>query len=197
MAQNRLFPQLKLLTIPNLLSLIRILLIPLFIRLYYFDHERNWAVFVLVLSGLTDLADGFIARHFNMISDFGKALDPLADKLTQASVLISLISEFPSMLIPVIFLFAKELTTAVFGFIVVRKTGEMVAADWHGKVCTALLYAMMILHILWPAIPPSVSLSFIILCVSMMILSFILYNLRTMKAYRAYRETRPATGTEG
>ena len=189
MAQNRPFPQIKVITIPNLLSLLRILLIPLFIRLYCIDHERNWAVFVLILSGLTDLADGFIARHFNMISDFGKALDPLADKLTQASVLICLISDFPPMLVPVILLFVKELTTAAFGFFVVRKTGEMVAADWHGKICTALLYSMMIIHILWPAIPPGISISFIALCTAMMILSFVLYNLRTMKAYQSYKST--------
>jgi len=191
MAQHRLFPQSHILTIPNLLSLFRILMIPIFIRFYCFHQDRTWAVFILLLSGLTDLADGFIARRFNMISDFGKALDPLADKLTQASVLICLVSDFPLMLIPVIFLFVKELTTATFGFIVVRKTREMVAADWHGKICTALLYAMMILHILWVDIPSGVSIALISLCTAMMILSFILYNLRTMRAYQTYKKELP------
>ena len=65
----------------------------------------------------------------------------------------------------------------------------MVAADWHGKICTALLYAMMTIHILCPGIPYSISCSLISLCTGMMILSFILYNLRTLRTYLAYKQT--------
>ena len=76
----------KIFTIPNVLSFFRILLVPVFVWLYAFRDERIWALIVLIVSGVTDLLDGFIARHFHMISDLGKMLDPVADKLTAAAL---------------------------------------------------------------------------------------------------------------
>ena len=76
-------------TIPNLLSFIRILLIPVFAYLYYNDMKIE-AVAVLAASGLSDMFDGKIARRFNQVTDVGKALDPIADKLTQATMMYCL-----------------------------------------------------------------------------------------------------------
>ena len=76
--------------IPNILTIIRILLIPV-ILLYVFTGQYIIAFIVFTLSGLTDIADGFIARKFNLISNFGKLMDPLADKLTQIATLTSLV----------------------------------------------------------------------------------------------------------
>ena len=76
----------QLFTIPNLLSLLRLCMIPLIIWLYCTQKNYALTAVVLVLSGLTDMVDGYIARRFNMVTDLGKALDPVADKLTQASV---------------------------------------------------------------------------------------------------------------
>ena len=81
------------LTVPNLLSLIRIILIPVFGVLFYHDHVLA-AVIVLAVSGLTDLFDGKIARRFNQVSELGKILDPIADKLTQMTIAIVLFLEF-------------------------------------------------------------------------------------------------------
>ena len=69
----------KILTIPNILSLIRVCLIPLFVWLYLAQDDVLATAIVLLLSGLTDALDGVLARPFNLISDFGKALDPGAD----------------------------------------------------------------------------------------------------------------------
>ena len=77
----------KILTIPNLLSLFRLCLIPVFMWLYCVEKNYLWTGIILIISGLTDTVDGFVARHFNMISDLGKILDPVADKLTQAAML--------------------------------------------------------------------------------------------------------------
>ena len=99
----------KILTIPNLLSLLRLCLIPLFVWAYLIRQDPLLTVGLLILSGLTDIADGFIARHFQMISDLGKVLDPLADKLTQAAMLVCLTSRFPLMLIPFGMMVVKEL----------------------------------------------------------------------------------------
>ena len=85
---HRLFKKEQLFTIPNLLSLVRLALIPLIVWLYCVKHEYLWAVVVVVLSGVTDIVDGFIARKYHMVSDFGKILDPVADKLTQAALII-------------------------------------------------------------------------------------------------------------
>ena len=78
-------------SIPNILSIFRIVLIPVFIVCYLMlPDEMGWVpALVLVVSGATDVVDGYIARHFNMVTQLGKVLDPLADKLTLAAVVIT------------------------------------------------------------------------------------------------------------
>ena len=98
----------KILTIPNLLSLFRLILIPVIIWLYWFRKDYFPAGVLLIISGLTDLADGYIARHFNAVSNIGKILDPIADKLTQAAMLFCLVTRFPLMAAPFGFLVIKE-----------------------------------------------------------------------------------------
>ena len=73
--------------VPNLLTLIRFILVP-FIIVLVFQEKYLEAFIVLTTSGLTDVLDGYIARKFNFITDFGKLMDPLADKVTQISILI-------------------------------------------------------------------------------------------------------------
>lgn len=169
----------QILTIPNVLSIFRIFLIPLFAYLYV-NHRDSDAFFVLVISGLTDVIDGFIARRFNMISAVGKALDPISDKLTQAAMLICLVKRFPAMWVPLLLMVFKELFSAFGAFLAIRYTGEVHGADWHGKLTTTSLYAMMALHILWPAIPRVFSNIFIGLCVVLMTASLILYSRRNL-----------------
>lgn len=136
----------KILTIPNLLSFFRLCLIPAIIWFYSFKKEYMWAALVLMLSGITDVADGIIARHYNMVSDFGKIIDPIADKLTQIATMFCLITRFRLMWIPLILLIVKEILSAVSGVLTIKKTGNVMGADWHGKVCTVLLYMMMFIH---------------------------------------------------
>ena len=80
-------------TIPNWLSYIRIALIPVFAVLFYKGYV-GWAMLVLGLSGLSDFLDGKIARKFNQVSDLGKIIDPVADKLTQITIAIMFYIEF-------------------------------------------------------------------------------------------------------
>lgn len=172
----------KILTIPNLLSFFRLCLIPLFVWLYCIKKEYLWTGYVLLLSGVTDIVDGFIARHFNMISDFGKILDPVADKLTQGAMLLCLLTRFQWMIVPLVLLVIKELFAAITGCLVIRKTGEVFGADWHGKVATFLLDAMVILHVFWYDIPMKVSNLLIAVCIVMMAVSLVLYGIRNIKA---------------
>lgn len=171
----------QILTIPNLLSFLRLCMIPLIIWLYCSQKNYALTAAVLVLSGITDTVDGFIARRFNMVTDIGKALDPIADKLTQASVMFCLLTRFRMMLIPLLLLIFKELCNGIMSLVVIKKTGKVCGADWHGKVCTWLLYAMMFLHIVWFDIPREWSTVLISICVIMMTVSFGLYMIRNYK----------------
>ena len=171
----------QLFTIPNLLSLLRLCMIPLIIWLYCTQKNYALTAVVLVLSGLTDMVDGYIARRFNMVTDLGKAIDPVADKLTQASVMFCLLSRFRMMLVPLLLLIFKEVCNGVMSLVVIKKTGKVCGADWHGKVCTWLLYAMIFVHIVWFDISREWSTALISICVIMMTLSFALYMVRNYK----------------
>lgn len=174
----------KILTIPNLLSLFRLCLIPLFMWLYCVKQDNLATAGILLLSGLTDIADGYIARHFNMISDLGKVLDPIADKLTQAAMLFCLFTRFPFMIVPLFLMIIKELYMAVSGILVIRKTAIVYGSNWHGKVATFLLYAMIVLHVIWSDIPPVISNCTITACAIMIVVSMILYGIRNTKAIK-------------
>ena len=171
----------QLFTIPNLLSLLRLCMIPLIIWLYCTQKNYALTAVVLVLSGLTDMVDGYIARRFNMVTDLGKALDPVADKLTQASVMFCLLSRFRMMLVPLLLLIFKEVCNGIMSLFVIKKTGKVCGADWHGKVCTWLLYAMMFVHIVWFDISREWTTALIGICVIMMTVSFALYMVRNYK----------------
>lgn len=174
----------RILTIPNLLSFFRLCLIPVFAWLYCVQKEYIWTGIVLVISGLTDTADGLIARHFHMTSDLGKVLDPVADKLTQAAMLACLLTRFPLMAVPLAIMVVKEIFMAITGLMVIRKTGSVFGADWHGKVTTWLLYAMMVLHLFWYNIPEGVSRLLIGICAAMLLLSFALYGIHHIRTLR-------------
>lgn len=171
----------KYLTIPNLLSLLRLCMIPVMVWLYIGKKNYGLTALILVLSGLTDMADGYIARHFNMVSDFGKAFDPVADKLTQIAMMLCLVTRFPLMLLPWIVLVVKEVFTGITSLLAIHKTGQVEGAVWHGKVTTTLLYFTMGLHLIWYGIPQVVSLILIGLCTGMMLISAIGYGIRNFK----------------
>ncbi len=172
--------KLNILTIPNVLSMLRLCIIPLFIWTYIGRDDPKSTFYLLLISGVTDVVDGFIARKFNMISAFGKALDPIADKLTQIAMLLCLVSNFPPMWIPFVLLIIKEFFSGVAALMAIKKTGEVHGADWHGKLTTVLLYSMVVLHVLWTDIPTAVSHLLVSICVVMMLISFVLYSKRNI-----------------
>lgn len=168
----------KIFTIPNILSFFRICLIPVIAWLYASEHNYLWAGILLILSGITDVVDGFVARHFNMVSDLGKVLDPVADKLTQLVMLICLVLRFPLMIAPLVLMAIKEIYMSVSGIIIIRRKGIVKSADWHGKAATFILDLTMVLHIFWLEITPAVSTGLIVACSVMIIVSFVFYGIR-------------------
>ena len=171
----------KFLTVPNVLSLFRIALIPVIVWLYAISGNMVWSGVVLIVSGLTDIADGWIARHYNMVSEVGKALDPIADKLTQGAVLLCMIFHFPLLVFPFILLLAKEAFVGFTGLLLIQKSGAVYGAEWHGKAATCLIYAVLLLHLFWTEIPPAATLVSVILTSGMMLISLFLYGMRNLK----------------
>lgn len=163
------------LTIPNLLSLFRLTLIPAIVILYVNEHPYL-SVALIVLSAVTDVVDGWIARHFHMVSDFGKFLDPTADKLTQIAMLSCLVIRYPWAILLVALLVVKDLFQFVYALIVLKKTNTMNSAKWFGKVNTVVLYASMILLFLHQDFPNALAGTLLGICAFTMLASMILYG---------------------
>ena len=147
----------EIITIPNLLSLFRIVLIPVYMNLYLnATEDRQYLVAgsILAVSCLTDMADGFIARNFHMISNVGKVLDPLADKLTQLALILSLCAKY-TVLYPVLGLFLiKEIFQGGAFLFFAQKGKALPGALFAGKLCTTVLFCSLILMVMFPRIHP-------------------------------------------
>lgn len=143
----------EILTIPNLLSLFRLVLIPVYVVIYLNATESVHyyiAGGILAVSCLTDLIDGKIARHFNMISTVGKVLDPFADKLTQFTLTICLAIHYPVLWFMVGLIFVKELFQLIAGIVAFRKGQMLKGALMSGKICTTVLFVSLIVMVLTP-----------------------------------------------
>ena len=172
----------ELLTVPNFLSLMRLLLIPIYVRFYTNATQASdyyLSAAVLCISYLTDFADGKIARHYNMISNVGKLLDPLADKLTQFALLYTL-SRRHRILLPVMILFLiKETLQCALLMVFARKGLFLSGALFAGKLCTAVLFASLLVLVIFPQIPANV--------LRVLVISDILFLLSSLTGYlRAY-----------
>lgn len=140
-------------TVPNLLSLFRLALIPVYVYIYLNATETYQYVTagaIMAVSCLTDMVDGKIARKFNQITTVGKALDPLADKITQLTLTICLSLKYP-VLYPVLVLFVvKEVFQLVMAIINFCRGKMLPGALMAGKVCTTVLFVSLIAMVLFP-----------------------------------------------
>lgn len=141
-------------TIPNLLSLFRLLLIPVYVLLYL-KEEYILSAAILAVSCLTDLVDGHIARQYHMITTVGKVLDPLADKITQFTLIVCLAIRYPVLIWLIGLFVVKELFQLIAGFIIVSKGLILKGAQISGKVSTAVLFISLIILVLIPNINPT------------------------------------------
>lgn len=165
-------------TIPNLLSLFRLVLIPVYM-VVYLNAQEPWQYYIaggiLAVSCVTDAVDGKIARHFNMISTVGKILDPLADKITQFTLTLCLSLKYPALQ-PVLLLFVvKELFQLIAGVINFRKGKMLPGALMAGKVCTTVLFVSLIVLVLFPGMPRGVIHAFAVVDAVFLAISFVSY----------------------
>ncbi len=126
-------------TVPNAMSALRIVIVPFFATAYLKGHLMA-AITLLLVSGLTDMLDGFVARRFNQITELGKMLDPVADKLTQGVVALCVAIRFPAIRPFLLLFILKELLMLCCGAVLLKKHKRPCAAKWYGKVATVMFY---------------------------------------------------------
>lgn len=194
----KVFSKGKVLTIPNALTAFRIVLLPFFVWTYLTaktESEYYVSLIILGVSGLTDLFDGFIARHFNQVSDVGKFLDPVADKLTQVAVVLCLSARYPLMFVFLAVMVVKELSLLIASYLLLKKRGrKMNGAMWYGKVYTFIFYFVFFALILFPGMSDTLRTALICLCIGLGAFACIMYLLEIRRLWKL--EPFPEAETE-
>ena len=164
--------------VPNALSLLRLFLVPVIVVTYWLSDPNEIpyvSIGALVLSGISDSLDGIIARHFNQITDIGKLLDPVADKLTQVAVVVCLSLRYRELLPLRLICVVKELCQAVGGLLLLHRGEKVRGARWFGKVSTFLFYGVMILIVAFPEMPHALLIGLVALVGAAMLFAFVNY----------------------
>ena len=177
-------------SLPNWLSYFRIVLNPVFLNLYLngqgkYDHIV--AGVILIISGLSDFLDGQIARRCHMVTDFGKVIDPIADKLTQFAVAIALLWTYPLIWMLLLIIVIKDGMLALVGLFLFKNGTKVKGASWWGKVATAYFYFVVITLVFIPLQNSPVSSFLIITSTLLMLLAFVLY---AKELYGLYQENK-------
>lgn len=164
--------------IPNILTILRFILIPVILYFIFTGHYLLGFIF-FTISGITDILDGAIARKFNLITNFGKLMDPLADKLTQISVLATLVFQkiIPFWILIIVLL--KELLMIIGASFLYGKD-VVVYSKWFGKLATVLFYLAIVCSLIIKEFALTgiwQNLDFILYCIAVIatIFSFIMY----------------------
>ena len=171
--------------IPNLLTVFRLLLIPVMVH-YLFTDNIKIALIIYILASATDVIDGYVARKFDMITDLGKILDPLADKLLQFSALIGL---WYSKIIPLwilIVFFCKEIIMGIGCFKLMLKDNVIVQAKWFGKVSTCTFFLAIIVSMLskYFVVLTPYPVILMIIALAMAVFALIMYLINYLKVVR-------------
>lgn len=162
--------------IPNSLSIFRLMLIPTFIIVFFMPGKNAMmtAALILILSGLTDFFDGYIARRFGQITDIGKFLDPLADKLTHLTVFVCLwIGEIIPLWVLIVYVI-KEILVFAGGTRIYDKQKFVVTSKWFGKVATGIFYASVIAILVFD-LPQPMNMILILIVLTSTVIACLLY----------------------
>ncbi len=143
------FTKKEIFSIPNIICYFRILLVPVFLYAY-FTAETNTghivSAFILMISSISDFLDGYIARKYDMVTELGKLIDPVADKLTQFVVACTLMYTYPAFAFLVIIIVLKDGMLLIVGYFIYRKTRlHLEGAEMPGKVATAVFFLISVL----------------------------------------------------
>lgn len=169
------YDQKRILSVPNVLTAFRILLIIPILLFYFVSEDLTAVIIMLVLSGLTDVLDGFIARKFNQITDLGKILDPIADKLTQGTLLICLAFRYERVWALICIFVIKEVAVGVLGLLVMKRADRVAGSQWYGKVCTAAILVILGALVFFPLLSETVVYTLTTVCAGLVLFSFFMY----------------------
>ncbi|MGB4659311.1 MAG: CDP-alcohol phosphatidyltransferase family protein [Mobilitalea sp.] len=184
-------------TIPNILCYIRFALVPIFVVLYISAEEpREYllAALIVLTSGMTDFLDGLIARKFHMITDLGKIIDPLADKMMQAALIFVLVVKIKGMFLLLLLFVIMQLFLLVAGLVMLKKGTKLNGSKWFGKISTAVFYAVMLALVAIPNIDSAVANILMVLCGAFLMLSFALYIKEYVDMYHRLKTTEVKNG---
>ena len=168
--------------IPNYLTTARLALVPVFAYLVLGAKNLPAAAVVFIISGITDIIDGYIAKKYNMVTDFGKVYDPFVDKLMQitAIVCLALANLVPKWIIA--FVICKEIAMIICGGLLYLKK-IVVYSHWYGKAATVIFYAVIILMILWQDMPKAWNTALLIIVIVSMLTAALGYLINIIKKY--------------
>ena len=166
--------------VPNLLSLLRLAMVPVFAAVFFLPDPsaRSWAAGVYALAFVTDIADGWIARHFHQVTRLGRILDPLADKLMTFTVIVCITAAGIIPLWAVVVFFLKEAAMGVGALSMYHKTEDVIPSNWLGKVSTGVFFVVCAALVLFPGIPSSWATGLITRALVLTILAFVSYLLQ-------------------
>ena len=189
----------KNINVPNALTAFRIILIiPLMRSLLRQDFVM--AGVMILLSGISDMLDGFFARKLGQITDLGKILDPIADKLTLIAVVICANVLYPEIMPFIIVLFTKELLMLSGGAFLIRFRIKPPAAKWYGKLSTILFYTsittLILLKAIWGYTNKTLSLVLLSVTTASMLFSLVMYFLLFLKIVKESKKEKQAQATD-
>ena len=164
--------------IPNILCIFRMILVPVFVLVFFSDkpYAIAHAAAIYAIAGITDVLDGFIARHFNMITRLGKILDPLADKLMTITVFICITIRGIIPWWVILLIFAKDLLLIIGGIKMYREVSGVFASNVFGKAATVFLVLGGIVMMLFNSyIHPAFKTAFYLIAIIMSFLAFFSY----------------------
>ncbi len=177
--------------VPNVLSVFRLLLVPVFAVVYFSDlgQAHVYATGVYMLAAATDFFDGRIARKYHLVSKLGRILDPLGDKIMTFTVLLCITIDKIIPVWAVVIFFLKESLMAIGGFMIYRKSSDMPSANYLGKAATVVFVVVCGILMLFN-IPKFYSTIMITVAIIVMIAAFMGYLLQFIKFTQSLNKKR-------
>lgn len=183
----------KNINVPNALTLLRIIVIFPMAR-FLLKQDYLMAGVMILISGVSDMLDGFLARRLNQITDLGKILDPIADKLTLIAVVVCVNVLYPEIMPFIIVLFTKELLMLSGGAFLLRFRIKPPAAKWYGKISTVLFYTsittLIMLKAVWGYTNRTLSLVLLSITTASMLFSLVMYFLLFLRIVKESKKEK-------
>ncbi len=187
------FSKKDILTIPNIMTYFRILLVPAFCVVYLNAQSIKghiWSIAIVAASAVTDVFDGIVARKTGQVTDLGKILDPVADKAIEFAMLFCVVVRYRKVTWLIIIFAVKELVSLAFSGYLFLNDKNIGGAIWAGKICTVVLYAALLAFIVLPEVSSRAEIIIVLITGAFMVLAFVVYMSAYIKLLIQLRKER-------